>query len=259
MSPLARWWTLATSRGVALALAVAAPLVTALVVLGVTSEDVTQHNGLATSDASHLRFFVEHRSTAAVDAAKALSDLGAAGLLALFAVVAAGVLWWRGQRLVVAVAPAVTLAAAAVVASIAKHAVGRARPPIAVRLVNETEPSFPSGHATDSTAFYMALALIVAVFVLRRPLARAAAVLGATLLAAAIGLSRLVLGVHWPTDVLAGWSLGTLAALVVTFLTIVAVRLTPPDPASARWVRARLVSVLQRRRTIEVCTSLGTG
>ena len=100
--------------------------------------------------------------------------------------------------------------------AIGKQVIGRARPSAALRLATETEPSFPSGHAADSTAFYVTLALVIAIVVLRRPAARIAVLAVAVLLSATIGTSRLVLGVHWPTDVLAGWALGTTVALTVT-------------------------------------------
>ena len=121
--------------------------------------------------------------------------------------------------------------------------------------MSESEPSFPSGHATDSAAFYLALAFIVAVFVLRRPLVRAFVVVGAALLTIGIGVSRLVLGVHWPTDVIAGWSLGTVAALLVTVVVLMVTRLTPPDPASAAMPRVRLMWILRSRRRLGFHTS----
>src|SRR4051794_600416 len=122
-----------TPRTLALFAAVAVPLVGAVVVLGVITEDVTQHNGLATMDPSHLRVFIEHRSVVLVNAAKMVSDLGATPVLATLALLAAGLLWWRGQRVVVAVAPGIAFAAAAVVASVAKQVVGRGRPPVGLR------------------------------------------------------------------------------------------------------------------------------
>jgi undecaprenyl-diphosphatase len=92
--------------------------------------------------------------------------------------------------------------------------------------------AFPSGHAADSTAVFVSVALVLAVSVLRRPAARAAVIVVGIAMAVAVGLSRLVLDVHWPTDVVAGWALGTMAALVVT--TPVLLRSTPADPGPDR-------------------------
>ena len=220
-------------------------------VLAVTTEDVTQHNGLSTSDASHLRFFTDHRSDGLVRAAKLITEAGAAPILAVLAAVAAVVLWWRGARVIVAVAPALSLGAAGLVAAMAKQIVGRARPGAGLRLVTETESSFPSGHATDSTAFYVALALVAAVFVLRRPLTRFVAVAASVVVAAAIGLTRLVLGVHWPTDVLAGWALGSTAAMVVVLSAYALTRVTPiaPDASRLALMKMRIVKLLHAQRT----------
>jgi undecaprenyl-diphosphatase len=235
-----RTWIALGATVVALAGAVAA--------LAITTEDVTQRNGLSGSDPSHLRLFIDHRGDQLVNLAKLVTEAGAAPLLAAMALTSAALLWWRGARVIVAVAPTIALGLGAVAASVAKQVVGRARPPIGIRLLNETEPSFPSGHATDSAAFYITLALIVAVFVLRRPLARVAIVAASFALVSCIGLSRLVLGVHWPTDVVAGWALGTTTALTVTLAVAALNRLTPPHTEGVRW-RLRIVLFLQARRS----------
>jgi undecaprenyl-diphosphatase len=234
-----RAWVLVAMTGVG--------LVGSISVLAVTTEDVTQQNGMSKTDASNLRFFVEHRGDRVVQAAKLVTEAGAAPLLALVAVVAAALLWWRGARLLVAVAPAMALGLAGAAAAVAKQIVGRERPPVGLRLLRETEPSFPSGHATDSTALYLTLALVVSVFVFRRPIARAATAFAGVVLPAAVGVSRLVLGVHWPSDVLAGWALGVTTSLVVVLVVAASSRVTPPT-SDSRGLRTRLLAVLSARR-----------
>ena len=220
-------------------------------VLAVTTEDVTQHNGLSSADPSHLRFFLDHRDSLLVHIARAVTVLGGVPILMVLAAVAAGLLWWRGQPLVIAVAPAVSLVVAGGVASVTKAVVGRPRPPIGLRLLPETEPSFPSGHATDSAACYLALALVVAVFMLRRPIARAAVVAAGAVMAALVGASRLELGVHWPTDVLAGWALGTTAAIAIVLVAIGLQRLTPTptDATDPGALRTRVINLLHAQRS----------
>ena len=247
---LARWcatgidrtrsWLGLTWRGLCALGAAIVALVAAVSVLGGVAEDVTQHNGLATSDAAHLRFFTDHRSDLVINAARTVTDLGGVFVLALIAVAAGLFLWYRGVPLAVAAAPAFALGAAATLADIGKRVVDRARPGVGLRLIAEGEPSFPSGHATDSAAVFLTLGLVLAVFVLRRPPARLATVAAAGLLAVAIGVSRLVLGVHWPTDVLAGWALGATAALAVTIGAALLTRAVPPSsqPADGRVRRA---------------------
>jgi len=240
---LARWcasnvnrgraWLGLTWRGVCALAAAILALVAAVALLGGVSEDVTQHNGLASSDAAHLRFFTDHRPDLVINAARIVTDLGGVFVLALVAIAAGLLLWYRGVPLAAAAAPAFALGVAATLADVGKQVVDRARPGVGLRLIAEGEPSFPSGHATDSAAVFLTLGLVVAVFLLRRPLARIATVAGSGLLVAAIGVSRLVLGVHWPTDVLAGWALGATAALTVTIGATLLTRAVPPGSQSA--------------------------
>ncbi len=247
---LARWWASnvdrarawlgLTWRGVCALAAAILALVAAVALLGGVAEDVTQHNGLASSDAAHLRFFTDHRPEVVINAARIITNLGGVVVLALIAIAAGLFLWYRGVPLVAAAAPAFALGVAATLADVGKQVVDRARPGVGLRLIAEGEPSFPSGHATDSAAVFLTLGLVLAVFVLRRPLARLATVAAGGLLAAAIGVSRLVLGVHWPTDVLAGWALGATAALAVTIGAALLTRAVPPSsqPADGRVRRA---------------------
>jgi membrane-associated phospholipid phosphatase len=219
------------------------------VAFGGVTEDVTRHNGLSTSDVLHLGWFTRHRSDLAIWVAHVLSDIGNVAALALIAVVAAVVLWRHGVRLAVAIAPGIALGIGGVAAAAGKSLVARGRPPVALHLVSESGASFPSGHATDSTALYVTLALVVAIFVFRRPIARWACVLGSAVLSGAIGVSRLVLGVHWPTDVLAGWALGLSVALVVTIAASIATRVAVQGPASPnRRTLTRVTDLMARRR-----------
>jgi undecaprenyl-diphosphatase len=230
---LARLWV-RLEVSVAATLAFAAGIVAfgaAVVVLGGVTEDVTRHNGFSTTDPLHLRWFVDHRSPAVDTLARGFSTLGSPSVLVLVAVAAAFLLWWRGTNVLVAIAPGLALGLAAVAAALGKLVVGRDRPPAALHLVAESDASFPSGHATNTTAILLTLALITAVYVLRRPFVRATCVAASLLLATAVGVSRLVLGVHWPTDVIAGWALGGAVALAVTLAVSVAVRLEPSAPA----------------------------
>lgn len=84
----------------------------------------------------------------------------------------------------------------------------RLRPEENLRLVEVHYKSFPSGHSANSMMVYLSLALLLAPEGHRR--AWAAAAVALSLL---VGISRPMLGVHWPSDVLAGWAFGLLWVL----------------------------------------------
>lgn len=91
----------------------------------------------------------------------------------------------------------------------------RARPSLFYPLVHETSYSFPSGHAMVSSAFVCTIILLV----WRTPYRWPAVILG-FLLTFLIGLSRIYLGVHYPSDVLAGWCVGLVWAVLTGSLVL---------------------------------------
>ena len=96
-----------------------------------------------------------------------------------------------------------------------KHVIARPRPPLADARVLETGFSFPSTHATVSAAFYGVAAYFL-IRGLRRDSAKILVGILAAVLVLMVGVSRAYLGVHFPSDVLAGWMFGVLwFALIV--------------------------------------------
>jgi len=203
---------------------------------------------MALRDSGLDQAIADHRTPALIRAAMLVTDIGGIGVLTGAAVVVLVILRRRGLKLAEAVAPLVALGAAAACAALLKSFVGRARPDVPLRLLNETEPSFPSGHATDSTALFVSLAIVLAVVVLRRPLARGIAIAVGFAVPAAIGVSRLELGVHWPSDVIAGWALGTVVAMSVTSVLILLGRLADTAGPDGSGVGARCLRLLGSRR-----------
>lgn len=102
----------------------------------------------------------------------------------------------------------------------------RPRPTVVPHLAVVSNASFPSGHAMISSATYLTLAIMIAEVQPRRS-ARLYAVCAASVLVLLIGCSRVYLGVHWPSDVLAGWVFGGSWALGVFAINRL---LTHPKP-----------------------------
>lgn len=141
-----------------------------------------------------------------------LTALGGPALLALFVLSVAGALAIRRQYHGVVLLLAATLGARFLNVFL-KEVFSRPRPDLSLRLVEVTSASFPSGHAMDSATIYLTAAAVVARLV--EPLALKLYVLGlAVLLSALAGVTRVYLGVHYPSDVLAGWMAGLAWALL---------------------------------------------
>ena len=106
----------------------------------------------------------------------------------------------------------------------------RLRPEEHLRLAEVHYQSFPSGHAANSMIVYLSHALLA----FDDPKHRQWAVAGALLLSFLIGLSRPMLGVHWPSDVVAGWAFGLFWTLLVLAIAEqwTKRRLAKPDPKS---------------------------
>jgi undecaprenyl-diphosphatase len=103
-----------------------------------------------------------------------------------------------------------------------KSEVQRVEPSLLTQVLPKTTPaernySFPSGHALSATAVYLTLALVIARR-LRRRSARVLLIAGTAVLLFLIGISRLYLGAHYMSDVLAGWILGLVVALAAGWL-----------------------------------------
>lgn len=140
------------------------------------------------------------------EVARDLTALGSAVVLTLLTLSVVGYLLLLGKR-----RPALFLTAAVLgallLSVLLKDFFARPRPEIVPHLSLVFSASFPSGHSMLSTAVYLTLGAMLA-RLQSSLLVKAYIQLWALLLAALVGLSRVYLGVHWPTDVLAGWAAG---------------------------------------------------
>lgn len=183
-------------------------------------------DGSTAVDSSITSWVVAHRISALTVIARALSTLGSQAVLAPATAVVFAVLLGR-RRLVAAGLLVVVWGGAIGLYSLAKLLVDRMRPPADLWLTRvRPTASFPSGHATQSLATLLALALVSALWPGR---ARRVAMAVAVALAIGVGWSRVYLGVHWATDVGAGW-------LVAAAWLVISVGLAG---AARRMLRAR--------------------
>jgi undecaprenyl-diphosphatase len=136
------------------------------------------------------------------------TKLGYAPPLLTLAALGAGWLAWR-RKWARAIGLVVAVIGARIGIEMIKLFVDRPRPSFETHPVVVHSQSFPSGHAGNSMVTFLALALFVAPERWRR-LAVAVAVLASL----AMGTTRPLLGVHWPSDVLAGWIFGATVALL---------------------------------------------
>jgi membrane-associated phospholipid phosphatase len=178
--------------GACLALGAALVAVTAGVLGGLTAIDRPWHDWL-----------VAHRTPALTAALKIVTHAGSTVVLAAVALGVCGWLFAHGRRRAAALVFVVT-AGALLLGPLTKPLVDRARPPVADQLVTVTSSAYPSGHALASAAVLGVFAVVAGWRTARLVVA------AAVLLVAAVGVSRVYLGVHWPSDVLGGWLAGAL-------------------------------------------------
>ncbi len=225
-------------RGFWLTFTVAAGALAAWAFGGLT-QDVTGHDDTALADPHVTAWVIAHRTGWLTSALQVLTGLGSIVFI-IPAGLATGLYFlirrrdWRPLALLTAaVAGAVGLYA------IIKLLVGRPRPPATIWIGHYTGAAFPSGHATQSAAFYAMLAIALGAGLSSR--SRAILWSAAALVVLIVGASRLYLGAHWLTDVLAGYALGACwVAIVVAVLLIRSPGTVEVKPARARSQAAAL-------------------
>lgn len=187
------------------------PTVTALLILVFVVAGLTggPENG---AEAALMRWVTELRANQPplTAAAAFVTQLGGAAVTLAIAGLAA--LWMllrhnRGKALLLAS----TVIAERLLVDGLKAGIGRARPSLEPMLTHSL--AYPSGHSANSMTAFLATALIAT-----PPPYRRTATIAAILVAIFVGLTRVWLGVHWPSDVIGGWALGLLAVTAAMVL-----------------------------------------
>ncbi len=166
---------------------------------------------IGSAETELMRELAAERSQGLIDFARVVTWLGSLWVLVPLGLVSCGLLVRAGLA-ADAVALALALLGAVVIYHVTKGLVARPRPPVE-HLQKVSGFSFPSGHATQAGAFWLALALCA------RRIRRQAAVpaaAAAAIVVTTVAFSRVYLGVHYPSDVVAGAALGAAWALVTS-------------------------------------------
>ncbi len=148
--------------------------------------------------------------------ARDVTALGGVGVLTFFTIAVAGFLWLQRKQgmtvfLIASIGSGVALS------SLAKSLFDRPRPDLVPHGSYVYTASFPSGHSLMAAVTYLTVAILVArSFLQRRTKIYVMAL--AVVMTLSVGLSRIYLGVHWPTDVIAGWAAGGAWALACAAL-----------------------------------------
>jgi membrane protein DedA with SNARE-associated domain/membrane-associated phospholipid phosphatase len=200
----------ATPDGLALTAALTAAALSAWIFGGLT-QDVAAHEGTARLDPGVLAFAVAHRTGWLTAIMHNATWPGSSWVLVPALALATVILLHGRPR--AAARPAVAQVWAGFLGAVAlyllaKPLVHRPRPPAADLIGHASGPSYPSGHATQAIATWGMLAIVALAGRSRSPRARVGLLTAAAAVVLLVGASRIYVGAHWLTDVLAGYALG---------------------------------------------------
>src|SRR3954464_10362057 len=193
-----------TATGVALIVATALVLASA-VGIGLVGALIRTHAGLAAWDLKFAQYGAQHASHTSTVVMKDISRLASTPVVIALALVVTAVAMLRHPSKALPLFMVLVIGGQLLLSNSIKYLVARARPDID-RLTGAAGSSFPSGHSTAAAATFAAVGLV-----LTRNKSRRVKIAGAAIaagLAAMVASTRVLLGVHWLTDVVAGLLLG---------------------------------------------------
>ena len=196
-------WTLAVIAAVG---GLAAVITTALAAQVYAS--VTDEGELAGLDQPILEYAVGTRTPFLERTLTTFTDIGGPVGMPILASLVVAVMVWRWRSRTPLVLALVAAAGSLAMTTVGKRLIGRSRPPRELAVPPfENSPSFPSGHTLNATVI---IGVLVYLWLLHLTSARARtwALVGGACFVLSMGLSRVYLGHHWLTDVVAGWLIG---------------------------------------------------
>lgn len=164
-------------------------------------------------DQNVWEFFV--RNPFLISLARLVTGIGVLPVLLPLSALCGVYLWRRSSSVLVAATPWLAVQVNSLVVANLKEWTAVVRPPREFWIVSASAGSFPSGHVANTTAFVVVVALLVTGF---HPAHKVLLWSAGGLLSVAMAWSRLALNVHWLTDVVAGWFVGTATSFVVVNL-----------------------------------------
>lgn len=194
----------AKATGLALTVALIG-LVVAGVVVGLLAWTIRRDAGLVDVDHA-VEIWADERATPlSDDVLDAITHLGDTTTILAVGVAISAYGVWRFRRPAIPLFVASVVVGQILISNTIKAAIDRARPELRPR-ADFSGTSFPSGHTTAAAATYLAVALVLGIA--SSPRARAALAGAAVTIGVAVGCTRVLLGVHWFSDVLAGLAIG---------------------------------------------------
>ncbi|MBH8576803.1 phosphatase PAP2 family protein [Nostocaceae cyanobacterium CENA369] len=187
-----------------------------LFVLAKLAEEVLEKEAFA-FDTSFLLWLHQFANPSLDNFMLAITNIGNPSTVVIVAGTSLGILWWRRYRVEAYIFVLACLGGLILNTGL-KLFFSKPRPELWHQLISEKFFSFPSGHALGSMVLYGFISYLLAI---HYPQFTKVIYSAAVILIAVIGMSRLYLGVHWPTDVIAGYGVGFLWLMIcITMLKL---------------------------------------
>ena len=180
--------------------------------LAYVSDSVREYDGIALVDRPIVAWLAAHREPVLTTVMRTLSMVGSPVSAAAAAVIVCAAVAWRSRSWLPVVTVAIGLAGFALAATVVKLEVARPRPPLPYAVMAVDGYSFPSGHALGVVTATLISAWTIAHWSIHSWNGRIAVWTSAIAIIGGVGFSRIYLGVHYPSDVIAGWLLGAIWA-----------------------------------------------